>query len=610
MTLVPYRSEVVARPRRSAEDVVKLFRDRQKSAGPRREAMRDMLNLYEGEIAVPLPEMRREERPSIVNLAKQGINQMGMRAASVMPNIICPPINTGRSEDAEKNAAKRRKTLMAWWDEVGMQIKLRQRGRWLFAYAHAPVMICPDFKAGRPTWRPVSPMDTYPSHLGAFDDMVPSDCIIAALHAVGWCRQQWPEASYVLQGLKDDALCEILHFIDDYEYHTVVTPKLIIEEIQSGMYASGRSLRAATLDWHPNLTGRPWVVIPRSISLENPLSTYQGLIGMYEAQAELDALGKIARRKGVFAEEWLVSNEPNGIAQIVTPADAFAGIVGQVSGGSIVRLAPESQYSTDTGVDRYERNMRIEAGLPSDFGGESSTNVRTGARANALIQNAIDPVLQETHELFSKSLEAEDCIAIAIDKAYWSGQTKTVWLGSEAVSYDPGKVWETDRHLVDYSMAGADLNQLTIVPLQLVGAGAMSLRTMMGLHPLIKDVDKEMDMVTVDKIDQAILASLQTLLTTPGAIPMSDVMKVRNMILRGDADLGEAWEQVQQEAQERQARLAETQAQAMPGMEMQGQGAEQPLGPGPQQDPIANLRNDLGNLRMINMTTPQERGVA
>lgn len=594
--------------RKSAEDIVALFRDRQKSGGPQREQQRMILNLYQGDIAVPLPEMRREEKPSVVNLAKQGINQMGMRAASVMPNLIFPPINTGRSEDAEKNANKRRKINMSWWDDVGMNLKMRQRGRWLFGYAHAPVMVCPDLKAGRPTWRPVSPIDCYPAHVGAFDDMVPCDAIIAATHSVGYAKMMWPQAEMVLRELKDDALCEILHYIDCNEYHTVVTPKLLMEEVRGGNWSGTRAMRATTLDWHPNLTGRPWVVIPRGIGLEGAISNYQGMVGMYEAQAELDALSKIARRKGVFWEEWLVAQDSTTVPSILVRANPYDGTVGVVQGGRLERLSPEVQYSTDSGVDRYERNMRVELGLPSDMGGESSTNVRTGARANALIQSAVDPILQETHEIFAKSLEYENEIAIAIDKAYWSGRSKTIYLGSEAVTYDPAKVWETDRHTVDYSLAGADMNQMTIVPLQMVGAGIMSRRTAMGYHPLIKDVDRELDGVVLDQLEQAALQGIQQLIATPGGMPLTDVIEAMRMIKSGEADLVEAIAEIQAQAQERQAAQAETMAQGQPGINMPGQGAEQPLAIPPAGDAMGNLKNILGNLRMQQMTTPAERG--
>jgi hypothetical protein len=608
MTLVHVPAQ--GRTRKSAEDIVGLYRQRQQAKGMNHEQMRDILNLYQGDIAVPLPEMRREEKPSIVNLAKQGINQMGMRTASVMPNIEYPPINMGRSEEAEKNADKRRKINMSWWDEVGQQIKLRQRARWMFAYAHAPVLVCPDYKMGRPGWKPISPLNTFPSHIGAFDDMVPTDCIVVATHSVGYCKKMWPRSELVLMDLKDDALCEILHYIDEYEYHTVVTPRLLTDEVRAGNWFGNRALAAATLDWSANLTGRPWVVIPRAISLEGPVGLYDSMVGMYEAQAELDALGKIARRKGVFAEEWLVADSFNVTPQIVTMANPYNGVVGIVQGGKIDRLSPDVMYSTDTGVDRLERAQRIEAGLPSDFGGESSTNVRTGARATALIASAVDPILQEAHELFARSLEHENHIAIAIDKSYWSGSSKTVWLGSEAVKYDPGKVWETDRHRVSYSMAGADLNQMTIVPLQMVGAGLMSPETAMGYHPLIVDVEREMDRIMVGRLDNAIVAGIEQLLATPGGMPIGDAVRMRKMIASNKADIAEAYEQVQLEAQERQAKLAETQAQAMPGMEMPGQGAEQPSMIAPPTDAMGNLRNVLGNLRMQQMTTPQERGVA
>lgn len=594
--------------RKTAEEVVQLFRERQKAKGPQHEQMRDMLHLYNGDIAVPLPEIRRNEKSSIVNLTKQGVNQMAMRAASVMPNIICPPVPHGRTTDADANAKKRQRVMLSWWDEVGMQLKLRQRGRWLFAYAHSPVFVYPDFKEGRPNWRPVSPVNTFPSHFCAFDDMVPTDCIIASINSVGYCIDNWPHSSRILSDMKRDQLVEILHYVDAQEWHVVVTPRMMLEEVRANSFASNRALRATTLDWHPNLTGRPWVVIPRSISLEDPVSTYAGVLGMYEAAAELDALSKIARRKGVFWEEWLVANEQNGIPEIVTRADPYNGQVGVVRGGSLIRMSPEVQYSSDAGVDRYERNMRVEANIPSDFGGEASSNVRTGARADALIQSAVEPALQETHEILAASLEHENYIGIGIDKSYWSGTKKTVFFGAEAWEYDPGKVWETDKHKVDYSLAGADVNQLTIVPLQMVGAGILSRRTAMGMHPYVKDVDLELDLVTLDHLQDAALQNVQTLVSQPGGMPFTDLMEIMRMIRDGEADLIDAVAEMQRRAQERQAQQAQTMAQGQPGLNLPGQGAEQPLAIPPAGDAMGNLKNIFGNLRMQQMTTGPERG--
>jgi dihydrolipoamide dehydrogenase len=72
--------------------------------GPQREQMRDILNLYQGDIAVPLPEMRRDEKAAVVNLAKQGINfrlgskVTGAKAAKSRVDLTVEPAAGGAAE--------------------------------------------------------------------------------------------------------------------------------------------------------------------------------------------------------------------------------------------------------------------------------------------------------------------------------------------------------------------------------------------------------------------------------------------------------------------------------------------------------------------------------
>jgi hypothetical protein len=142
----------------------------------------------------------------------------------------------------------------------------------------------------------------------------------------------------------------------------------------------------------------------------------------------------------------------------------------------------------------------------------------------------------------------------------------------------------------------------------MVGAGVMSRRTAMSMHPLIKDVDRELDGVVLDQLEAAVLAGVQQLISTPGGMPITDVVEIMRMIRNGEFDLVDAMAEMQEIAQERQAAMAEQQAQAMPGLNMPGQGAEQPLAIPPAGDAMSNLRNILGNVRMQQMTTPAEEG--
>ena len=59
--------------------------------GSTKQVMREIADLYDGDIIVPLPEFQSDERPAIANIARQGINQTAQRIASVFPEIDALP---------------------------------------------------------------------------------------------------------------------------------------------------------------------------------------------------------------------------------------------------------------------------------------------------------------------------------------------------------------------------------------------------------------------------------------------------------------------------------------------------------------------------------------
>ena len=76
----------------SAEQIVELYNQRKKAAGPVREQMMRIRDLANGDIVLPLNELDRNARSSVANLFIQGLEQMSMRVASTMPSPFFPPI--------------------------------------------------------------------------------------------------------------------------------------------------------------------------------------------------------------------------------------------------------------------------------------------------------------------------------------------------------------------------------------------------------------------------------------------------------------------------------------------------------------------------------------
>ena len=144
------------------------------------------------------------------------------------------------------------------------------------------------------------------------------------------------------------------------------------------------------------------MVCAERINLDHAQGQFDGILGMYQMQARLMALEVIAVQKGVFPDTWLVGRAGE-TPQIVNPADGLTGEVGVVRGGDLKDMALQPGYMTNPAIDRLERAQRLTAGIPSEFGGESTTNIRTGRRGDAVLSAVVDFPVQEAQRIMAVS---------------------------------------------------------------------------------------------------------------------------------------------------------------------------------------------------------------
>jgi hypothetical protein len=144
----------------SVEQVVELYNQRLKKAGPLHAQMRRIKDLANGDIIVPLNELDKNSKTSVANLLVQGLDQMAMRVTSTMPQPFFPLTKMG-SERAKNNARQRKQAMLAIWDDNRMNIKMRRRARHMLAYSSAPVIIKPNFGKLMPQWTVRNPLDTF-----------------------------------------------------------------------------------------------------------------------------------------------------------------------------------------------------------------------------------------------------------------------------------------------------------------------------------------------------------------------------------------------------------------------------------------------------------------
>jgi hypothetical protein len=566
---------------KTVEEIVELYKDRVDTQGPILRQMREVRQLANGDVIVPLNELDRNTKSSVANLLVQGLDQMSMRVASTMPSPYFPALREGQDRSM-KLARDRKRAMLAIWDQNRMSMKMRQRARHLLAYSNSPVYLKPNFDKRLPEWQLRNPLDTFAAPRIDIDNPVPDNVIFTYHRPYRWLMQNY---GVLLNGTLrvanpgQDTLFTILEYVCANEIVTIVMGSEKSFDPLTGQTFPGQ--QAVELSRVINRTGMPLVVMPQRITLDKPRGQFDGLLGMYYTRARLQALTEIAIERGIFPDEYLVSR-PGENAEIIQIADGKTGQLGVVKGGDITQLQTNPGYKTDVALDRLERQERLEGAIPAEFGGESGTNIRTGRRGESILSATVDFRVQEAQELFASSLVEEDKIAIAIEKAYWGNASKSFYIpgtGGGMKDYTPNKMWETDFHYVSYSASGADINNLVISLGQRLGTGLMSKESAREADPMISDPELERDRIVAEAIESALLQSVQAQAADPnGPYQPDDLAFIAEQVASNKMSLPQAIQAAQKRAQERQATPAPTGApETMPGLSPAGVGMEQPM---------------------------------
>lgn len=522
----------------------------------------------------------------------------------------------------DRQALTAAKVITGWWQLDRLPMKMGQRGRHFIAYGMSPTVV--RWKEKRPTWQVRHPLETYPSTDIMPGQVTPTDCIFSYRRSVGWLRSKgYGDKVSALMGRYDtpnDASMLLIEYIDKHQTILMIAGYKTADPYN--MYEiefTGEQMRGIIIEQFPNLGDETPVTIPMRITLDSMAGQFDTMIGMYYQQAKLMALETIAVEKGIFPDTYLVSRQGEVARFLDGPHDGRTGLVSIVAGGDIREIQSSPGYLTNPTIDRLERNQRVTAGIPAEFGGESGSNIRTGRRGDAVLSAVIDYPVAEAQQAFAYSLEEENEIAIALAKA-WDGDTqRTIYVGTgnaaRPVTYIPNETFENDEHVVSYPASGTDVNSLIIGIGQRVGLGIMSKQTAATLDPYIDNPEQEHDSIISEGLEQALMSGLQQQASS-GQIPPLTISKIMELVRNDKMELAEALNKVTEDAlKEQQAKqeagpdaamspdmaAADQTVQAMAGG---GQSPIPGLGPG-----MASLGDMLGQLRRPAMTVQPMRGV-
>ena len=550
----------------SAEFVADLYVQRRKELGAVHAGMRQVKEIYDGEAVVPLPDMAEDQKAAVPNLLAQGVDQMAGRVASSMPIV-------GFASDGSRRNLRRAQTaqrvVQGWWQNDSLPLKQKQRARYLIAFGIAPAVVTLDAKTKLPTWHIRNPLHTYPSPHMIPGTQTPTDTLFAYRRSAGWLRM----AGYGAQ------LRQVTNHYDDIHNDDLFTILEHVDEDHRMLCLSSHDLtittagRCVMLEYIPNPTGMPQAVVPQRIGLGHASGQFDSLVGMYYQQAKLMALEVMAVERGIFPDTYLVSRPGEQAKFVDGPYDGRSGMVNIVAGGDVKELTTQPGYMTPQTIDRLERSQRLTAGIPSEFGGESATNIRTGRRGDAVLSAVIDFPVAEAQEMLAAAIKDEDKIAIGLAKHYTGRTEKTLFVGTgnatRQVTYTPNEVFTTEEHVVTFPATGADVNQLMMGLGQRVGMGIMSKMTAATLDPFIDNAEFEHDKIVSEGLEQALLAGLQQQ-ASAGAIPPMVIGKIMKLVETDKMELAEALNKAVEDAQ-KEAQSAQDAAEG-----------EQPMQPTPE----------------------------
>jgi hypothetical protein len=570
--------------------------------------MREIIDIVNGDVIIPMPELDASEKPAVANLLAQGVDTLAIRTSSVLPDLRFPP--TGKTEAELQRSHDAREAELAIWDQNNMDVKFGRSARHYHALGSTTFMVKPVSanhwdKRQIPHFHVVHPLHTYPAPSSDPDCFEPRDIIIHKRQTLAWLRARYPEqAARVFKGrnARPDMEFDILEY-NDADQTCLVLVGQKRGQYDHGDYEQGISA-CELLEWLPNPAGICLAVTGGRITLDRIAGHFDQIAGLYLNQAQLQAYELIAVRKGIFPEQWVVSH-PNapGEARILALADGKQGDIGEIANGTILTVTPQANQMTSVAIDRLQGESMRAAAIPSETGGVSGTNIRTAKRGQEVMQSAMDPIIGESQTVYSHIFQAMNERGMAVQKSEWGSKSISFYQSKSGKNvgtdtYKPNDVFDSDYHIVVFSLPGVDAAGIPIEIGQRLGTKVMSLRTARASDPMIDDGEAEGVQVDIESLENAMMAGFEAQLQNGAMDPHEVAMIVLRRQAHPEEDLAAVVMQVQKDLQAAQAAQAQQAPppgapETQPGMG-QGQtgGMQAPGAPGPPQQ-VGDLLNAL-----------------
>lgn len=602
---------------RTFDEIVQIVLDMQRFQGPTIQAMKDVLDRYDGDWVLPMPSVADEPSlpPLTPALIAEAVDQMAMRAASVRPTVTCAAIDPSKDtgKRSRQYAQKRRQILAATYHQSKWQLGRRRFYRQLSAYYTGSLVVVPDFKLELPSIEVRDPLGTFAEPQAQEQLRVPEYVAFLTRHSGAYLRGRFAkvrmENGGPISAVDTQELWDVMEWYDTEQ----MMWGLVGPVRNHGVHINQRFYATPWMQLspsYPNKAGVVPAVVPHNVSLGRIASRIGSLLGNVDLQAKLTALDILAQEKAIFPDTYAIGRQ-NGMPQIIGGVwkDGREGDINMlmdVDQVGVLRTTPDMR--TTQLVDRLERNFRTSTGLVPQFGGETYGALRTGKGIDSLAGMAVDPRIQEIHEIDEAYMPHLNEAIFATYQGYWGAKKYTLFSGWPGdlgqVDFIPNEHIETRNNTVSYAIAGADVMQQTQILGSLLGTGAISRRTFRDKHPYIEDGDAEASRVEGEQLEEALRQSIIQRVMQ-GQLPPTVAVRIRDHLAKGD-DIFAAVAKADEEMKRMQATPA---PQAPPGMSaapesMPGLAAQSPeqmatQQPAPQEQQQVQVPGDVARMRQL-----------
>lgn len=534
-------------PTRGWPEIRQLIVDMQNQQGPLLMRMREVLDRYDGDIVIPVPELSDEPKlpPLTPMLIADAVDSLGTRASGVRPSVFCPAVDQRKAtgKGSLEFAQRRRRALSYVYEESKWQLGTRRFYRHLAAYHTGNIVVTPDFVKGLPHIGVRDPLATFIDPQSAESLNPPKYAAFITRYSGNDLRAMYPMARAENDGPITDRdvnhMWDVAEWIDDDQIRFGIVGPVMSDGYHVNNQTMWNTPSMPISEPYENKAGMCIVFSPCNVSLGKVASRMAAMIGNIDLQAKLVALDIAAQTRAIFPDMYVLSAE-GAQARLATGPHWKPGSSGEINivedAKAVSLLHVQADPRTQQSIDRLERNFRVSSQLVPQTGGETYGALRTGAGINALAGMAIDPMLQEMHEIYESWMRHANEAILATWKGYWPDRKYTVfsgWAGDKGeLDITPSVHIETFHNTVNYAIPGADITQTTQILGSLAGAQAISVETFRTLHPYVEDPQLEGERLNGEELERALRQALANQLVQ-GQLPLEVATMVHDELLQG-----------------------------------------------------------------------------